>query len=74
MYYYNKTYLVDGSVTVSSGSMYKRWLRSTSTSLEHSKSQINSSASADECYIKTNQRSSKLGLAIIINLSADAQE
>lgn len=65
---------IGGGVTVSSGSLYKRWLRSTSTSLEHSGSHINSSASADECIVRSHPKSSKLGLAVIIHLTAEQDE
>ncbi|GLV39007.1 uncharacterized protein CBL_06006 [Carabus blaptoides fortunei] len=59
----------------SCGSLYKRWLRSTSTSLDYnacsdsSLSGVHSSASADECMTRGHHRSSKLGLAVIIRLS-----
>lgn len=52
----------------SCGSLYKKWLRSTSTSLEHSSSSLAGSTSADECILRSHPRSSKLGLAIVIEL------
>ncbi|KAF2894253.1 hypothetical protein ILUMI_11914, partial [Ignelater luminosus] len=60
--------LNEGEQSFSCGSLYKRWLRSASTSLDHSSSSLTGSASADECLIKPHSRSSKLGLAIIIEL------
>lgn len=57
-----------GEQSFSCGSLYKRWLRSASTSIEHSSSSLTGSASADECLIKPHSRSSKLGVAIIIEL------
>lgn len=60
----------------SCGSLYKRWLRSASTSLDYNGSSdasltggVQSSASADECMTRNSHRSSKLGLAVIIHLS-----
>ncbi|KAK5646154.1 hypothetical protein RI129_004618 [Pyrocoelia pectoralis] len=55
-------------VSFSCGSLYKKWLRSTSTSLEHSSTSLAGSASADECILKSHPRRSKLGLAIVIEL------
>lgn len=61
--------------------MYKRWLRSASTSLDHSScSDISlggtgsqNSASADDCLMRHQHRSSKLGLAIIVQLSENRE-
>lgn len=62
------------NTTFSCGSVYKRWLRSASTSLEFSTSSLTGSASADECYLKPHPRTRKLGLAIIIELTAGQEE
>ncbi|KAF5299961.1 hypothetical protein FQA39_LY11334 [Lamprigera yunnana] len=58
----------------SCGSLYKKWLRSTSTSLEHSSSSLTGSSSTDECILRSHPRSSKLGLAIIIELLPEQEQ
>uniref|UniRef100_A0A1Y1MB06 UDENN FNIP1/2-type domain-containing protein n=1 Tax=Photinus pyralis TaxID=7054 RepID=A0A1Y1MB06_PHOPY len=61
-------------VSFSCGSLYKKWLRSTSTSLEHSSTSLAGSGSTDECILKSHGRRSKLGLAIIIELPAGQEQ
>lgn len=62
-------------ISFSCGSLYKRWFRSASTSLEHnscSDTAVNgnhNSASADDCLMRNQHRNSKLGLAIILQLT-----
>lgn len=62
--------------TFSNGSLYRRWLRSTSMSLEYSSSSLAGSFSADDIRSKPvgSSRSSKLGLAIIITLPVGQEE
>lgn len=64
------------SMLFSYGSLGKRCLRSASTSLDHTNASRdsslvlgNSSASADDCMLRGHPRSSKLGLAVILQLS-----
>ncbi|GJQ67468.1 hypothetical protein Trydic_g8307 [Trypoxylus dichotomus] len=64
----------NSNATFSCGGLYKRWLRSASTSLEYSTSSLTGSASADECYLKPHPRTRKLGLAIIIQLTNGQEE
>lgn len=64
-------------LSFSCGSLYKRWFRSASTSLDHSShsdvslgvGSSQNSASADDCLMRNHHRSSKLGLAIILQLT-----
>lgn len=53
--------------------MYKRWLRSTNNSLEHSLGSLTGSVSGDEYFSKPHGRASKLGLAVIVELSQDQE-
>lgn len=61
--------------TFSNGSLYRRWLRSASMSLDHSSSSLPGSLSGDDIRPKTvGSRSNKLGLAIIISLPIGQEE
>lgn len=66
--------LIGGGVTLSSGSLYKKLLKNTSSSLDRANSQINSSASADECFVRSQPKGSKLGLAVVVSLTETQEE
>ncbi|XP_018336646.1 uncharacterized protein LOC108745077 isoform X2 [Agrilus planipennis] len=60
----------DSNITFSCGSLYKKYLRSTSTSLENSSHSLNTCASAEEYHPKSHSRSNnKLGVALIVELT-----
>ncbi|KAL3283642.1 hypothetical protein HHI36_006781 [Cryptolaemus montrouzieri] len=58
------------AISFSNSTLYKRWLRR--SSLDHSG--CSSNGSMDETFSKPHQRSSKLGLAFIIHLTAGKEE
>ncbi|XP_022903971.2 folliculin-interacting protein 2 isoform X2 [Onthophagus taurus] len=62
------------TVSFSCGSLYRRWLRSTSTSLEYSGTSLTGSGSIEDCYTKSYPRPKKLGLAIIIQYGQNQQD
>lgn len=74
--YINTCFFVGSKSAFSCGSLYKRWLRSTNNSLEHSCGSLNGgSNSGDELFTKhNNKRASKLGLAVIIKLTVGEEE
>lgn len=69
-------------ISFSCGSLYKRWFRSASTSLDHSScsdislgvGSAQNSVSADDCLMRNQHRSSKLGLAIILQLTENKEQ
>ncbi|RZC36053.1 folliculin-interacting protein 1, partial [Asbolus verrucosus] len=59
--------------TMSSSSLYKRWLRRTSTSLDNSGQSLANSVQEGD-HARPHHRSSKLGLALILDLTSGQEE